>query len=313
MAILVAVVAVLALMLAGLAAVALRTGSSASRTGRLAAPSPSPTRTPLSGDAYQVLLSQLDAALGPPLQALSDAQTIAALAQTAYKLEETITVQIWALEAVTAPTAVQAAHRDLLVALGDLRDKTQEFGPAFRIDSICRGSTALAQITQSPAATGLRAAAQEFVTADPTRAYHVGAFLPAPIPDSNRRPDNGTMVKKIAQRGPGKFDFKNSSTRDIAVTLAPVGSSTATFIVYVQGNAQYTVSGVRDGDYKVFLSMGEDWDPNAKGFTRNCHHEVFPDTFKFTTTSRTATVWHLELGVTSGGNTEATEVESVPT
>jgi len=309
---LVAVVVVLTLVGVGLVTVALRLGGATTATGRIGlSASPSPSPTPLSGDAYQALLSQLDAALGPPLQAISGTHERTVVASASIGLRDAIIAQIQLLTAVTAPTPVQAVHEELLVGLGQLRNMVHNLGEAD--STVCGGSAAVAMISQSPAAAQIRAVALKLATADPAHAYRVGGFLPAPIPDSNRRLGNGTMVKKIGQRGGGKFTVKNDFDRDAAITLAPVGSSTATFVVYVQAKAHFSVSGIPDGTYGVYLRTGGDWDPASKGFTRDCHQEKFTDTFKFTTTSRTTTVWELSLGVTQGtGNAGADDVDSVP-
>jgi hypothetical protein len=62
-------------------------------------------------------------------------------------------------------------------------------------------------------------------------------------------------------------------------------SPSPTFVVYVQAKARYSVTGIPDGTYELYLRTGVDWDPAGKGFTRDCNQEKFTDTFKFATTA----------------------------
>jgi hypothetical protein len=75
----------------------------------------------------------------------------------------------------------------------------------------------------------------------------------------------------------------------------------------VAGNS-YTVSGVRDGTYQIFLTSGADWDAAAAGFSRICSYQKFADTFQFTTTSRQYTQWTITLKASVGGNARTDDV-----
>jgi hypothetical protein len=109
--------------------------------------------------------------------------------------------------------------------------------------------------------------------------------------------------------------MQNQGTDDAVVTLAPQGSSTATATVYLWAGGSFTIKGIRDGTYEVFVTGGQDWDDALKIFGVGCSSEKFSDTFAFTTSRSTYTIWDIKLSVSSGGNTSASPVDpgSVPT
>ncbi len=286
-----------------------RTG--AAGTGSASA---SPVPTPVSPESYQQMLDALDKALAPLIQGLPAATTPTALQTAAQGLAATLDTEVHTLEGVTPPPAIARANKDLIQGLSVLQVEVTGFATT---KTVCLGSAALAQISQQTgAADMLRTAFKELATADPARAYHVGTFLPAPIAESgDRRLNNGTMIKKIGKSGLGKFKVDNKGDGDVVITLAPVGSTAATFVVYVRGKANYTVSGVPDGSYNAYLSSGEDWDSGAKGFARRCEQVKFTDPFDFKTTSRTYKVWTLTLDSEAAGSDSTSDVDpgGVPT
>src|SRR3712207_7510291 len=50
----------------------------------------------------------------------------------------------------------------------------------------------------------------------------------------------------------------------------------------------------RDGTYRIYTASGQDWNTAKKGFTRDCSFSKFDDTFKFTTTSYSSSIWRSE-------------------
>jgi hypothetical protein len=291
-------------------------GDNSAKTGAgSASTSASPAPTPVSPETYQQILDALDKVLTPLLQALPATTSLTAFQNAVQNLEGALKTEINALQGITPPPAVASANRDLVQGLTALDTKMIGY---VMTKGVCVGSAALAEISQqSGPADTLRTAFKELETADPARPYKVGTFLPAPIPipDSNRRLNNGTMIKKISRSGLGKFKIDNKGDGDVVITLAPVGSTAATFVVYVQGKANYTVSGVSDGKYTAYLSGGGDWDSGAKSFTQNCHQEKFDDTFEFKTTGRTYSIWTITLDADTGGNASTSGVDpgGVPT
>jgi hypothetical protein len=303
----------LVVLCAVLVPVALRSGKSGSpgAAGTTSA-SASPSPTPLTPEAYQQALDSVDKALATPIQLISQATTPNRLDSPMDNLSVTLDYQVEALRQITPPAAVVQATRDLISGLGGLAATVRDLsGPDA---TVCAGSAAMARISQSAAADSLRTTIKDLTTADPAKAYHFGTFLPAKTADSKRRLNNGNMIKK-AGGGLGQFKVKNSGSTDAVVTLAPAGSKSATFSVYIRNGETATASGIKDGTYDAYMSSGEDWDSGAKVFTMNCRQQKSNDTFKFSTTGRTYTVWTIELHPATGGNGTSSNVNpgDVPT
>ncbi len=289
--------------------VALRSGKpgspgAAGSAGTSAPPSPSPT--PVTPEAYQQILDGIETTLKTQFQQVSEATTPDRLSLPLTGLSIALDYQVRTLKGIAPPPAAVKVTSDLISGLGGLASTVSLLGSD---NSVCAGSAALARISQSTAAEGLRSTFKDLATADPAKAYHLGAFLPAKAEDSHRRLNNGNMVRKIAKGGSGQFKVKNSGPTDAVVTLAPTGTKTATFSMYVRTGETASVSGVKDGTYDAYVSSGDDWDSGAKVFTMNCHQQKFDDTFKFSTTGRTYTVWTIELHVATGGNGSSSSVD----
>jgi hypothetical protein len=88
----------------------------------------------------------------------------------------------------------------------------------------------------------------------------------------------------------------------------PANTKTTSFTVYVHAGNSFTVSGIRDGTYQIYLTTGVDWDPDAPGFSRNCGFTKFADPFEFTTSSNQYTEWTITLKASVGGNARTDEV-----
>ena len=79
--------------------------------------------------------------------------------------------------------------------------------------------------------------------------------------------------------------------------------------MYVRSNGKFTATGVKDGTYRVYSASGTDYDSAKKGFTRDCGFTKFDDTFKFTTSSTSSTIWRLTLTPVANGNASTSEVD----
>src|SRR5207248_4399987 len=126
---------------------------------------------------------------------------------------------------------------------------------------------------------------------------------------------NGNLIKKPG-RGANQVKVENKYPNDVAFTMAPQGSSSATFVMYVRSGQTAQVNNVPDGAYDVFMTKGTDWDGGSKSFTRDCRYQRFNDTVKLTSNSRQYTVETFTLGVTGGdGNLQGTDTDpgSLPT
>ncbi len=266
-----------------------------------------PTGPAVSPAQYQQSLADVDKSLGDAFARLGAAKSPASVESTADALGEAARAAAGQLTAVAPPSPAAGAHQVLLAGLGDLAVVARDTGSAGADRKVCAGSSASALVSRSAAVDRLRAAAQGLATADPARAYKVGSFLPREAKDTNRRLANGTFVKR-AGGGSGEFTIDNGGSVDAAISLVKNGGKKPAVTVYVRGKAKFTVKGVTDGTYKVFMASGADWDAKARRFTRNCDFSQFDDTFVFKTTSAQYTIWSITLTPVAGGNASTSDV-----
>ncbi len=132
---------------------------------------------------------------------------------------------------------------------------------------------------------------------------------PTPTPTSPpRRLSTGTFIKQTAPLdGYGELEIHNGTNLD-AVAVFTTLADEVIFAVYIQAHSKFTVSGIRDGTYKLYFMLGEDWDEKEHRFTRKVRRAVFEDYFPYTTTQTTAAVWSVTLHPVVGGTAETEDV-----
>jgi hypothetical protein len=272
-------------------------GAPAPSTGSLAPVASSP-------EEYQAALASVDSAIAAGLRKLNATRTEPTVRNAADALVLALDVETEKLRALTAPEPVAAAHERLLTAL-DGFSVALSAGPT---EGVCAGSSATARISREASVNEVRAAAQALAAADPAHAFRVGTSLPKAAQDANRRLGNGRYLKRTATSGSGQLKIKNDGGTDGVASIVAANAKQPTIVVYVRGKQTFTVRGIRDGTYQIYLTTGADWDNAAKTFSRDCAFQRFDDTFKFSTTSTTYTVWEFTVGDAPGGNATTSEV-----
>ena len=311
--IVVGVVAGVLLLLCGVGAVAAFVGgdpgrqptSSGAAGGASASPTPSKAPEPLTAAAYQTLLTEVDALMGPAWQKVVAAKNQTATVEAAQALADAVKTSGPRFAYVTPPKEAAAGHEQIKRAFDALGSDAIALTGDAKNGEICAGSSAVAQVTGSQSATYLREAVKAFGSA-----FTFGAWLPAPAAQQTRTLANGTMVKKGTLNGSGEFTINNSGGEtDVVVSLVPNGAKTAAWTVYVSAGKTFKVKRVKDGSYQVYMATGVDWDAGVAGFTRSCEFEKFADIFEFTTTSRQYTTWEITLKASVGGNADTDSVD----
>lgn len=96
---------------------------------------------------------------------------------------------------------------------------------------------------------------------------------------------NGTILSKNSYylNGLGELQIKNGTSLDAIAKLVNTTINKSVFTVYIKANTTYTISKVKDGNYKLFFNLGNDWNTEVKAFAVNSSYEVFEDLFDFTT------------------------------
>jgi hypothetical protein len=160
--------------------------------------------------------------------------------------------------------------------------------------------TPTAAPTRTPTATRTRAPTP---SPSPTRTRPPTA---APSPTLTRRLATGTVVKQTgAMNGDGELTVENGLGLDAVAVLS---RETWLLAVYVQNNSSHTITGIPDGDYELFFTLGEDWDAGQGAFTRRRDLSRFEESFPFTSTSTTYSVWSVTLHAVPGGTASSQDV-----
>jgi hypothetical protein len=140
---------------------------------------------------------------------------------------------------------------------------------------------------------------------------YVAIQVPQPPP---RRLTTGTVIREVgARNGMGELTIGNGLEVDAVAVLTQQGSSWL-FAVYVLNHGTHTISGIPDGTYELYFTLGEDWDAEAGQFTRERSLSRFEDTFPYATTATTYATWSVTLHPVAGGSasTEGVPVDAFP-
>ena len=130
---------------------------------------------------------------------------------------------------------------------------------------------------------------------------YVMIVVPMPPP---RRLTTGTIIKQVgAWNGINKLSVDNGQDVD-AIAILQRPDKSAKIAVYIQNHDQFTLTGIPDGTYNLFFTLGEDWDSEQVRFTRKRGLSRFEDPFEFA-----ASWWKVTLHSVPGG---AAETEPVP-
>jgi hypothetical protein len=274
------------------------------RGGGSAAPAGS-NATTLTKVQYSDLLAQADSAIGTDFRWLNttDPRT---LAMVGPRTAQTLYVQVGKLRAVPPPPATTAVHAQLAADLAGLGDMVQQVGTDDAQPPCPAADTPYLSLLLSPWAIRIRADAGTLARIDP--AFVFGKFLPpAPVVPVSR-PATGTFITPPQRRGSGKLKIDNDGG-DTTVSLVPAdGGAAPLFTVYVRGKTDYTVANVAAGTYRIYYATGADWNPQRKGFLRDCAFSRFDDRFAFRAAPAIST-WEITMTPVAGGNASTSQVD----
>ena len=127
---------------------------------------------------------------------------------------------------------------------------------------------------------------------------YVMIVVPMPPP---RRLATGTIIRQVgATNGSGRLTVDNGLDLDAVAVLSNLNGASM-IAVYIQNNDSFAITGIQDGTYDLYFTLGEDWDSEQAKFTRRKSLSRFDDPFEFSTTGTTYTVWSITLHTVTGG------------
>jgi len=130
------------------------------------------------------------------------------------------------------------------------------------------------------------------------------------VPDGIFRPFTGLM-RSTQGDGLGEIELSNQSGRDGVAVLATQDDQTAVS-AFIRNGESFRMTGIRDSEYVLFFSTGSDWVGNQRRFTSGVSNQRFDDTFLFTTTGGSYTIWEVSLHPVAGGTATTTDVSDIP-
>lgn len=100
---------------------------------------------------------------------------------------------------------------------------------------------------------------------------------------------NGALIiDNLFPRGLGELNIENVRTdKEAVVVLTGAGSIQPLFAVYVGKGQKTNVKGIPDGNYNLYYTVGQDWDPVQKQFKNAVEYRRFSQTVTWVTTTKT--------------------------
>jgi hypothetical protein len=311
--------AILLVVLAAVASVLVATpilrgsaGDPAPAATTAAAPTATPTPTGVSPASYRQTLIAFDAKLTGPFRALSRARKPAQVRAALTRIESTLSQAEADITGLNPPAAVRSAHDALLEAVKALTLDVLVAEGAAVDGQVCAGPSAVAGVSRTFGAQQVRVVGQKLAAADRSHRYRVGTFLPKRQADPNRRSRNGAEIRHTTH-GSGRLVINNGGGGDTVMSLVPRGARTAILSVYVRGGGKATFDGIGSGTYQVYETIGHDWDPQLRVFTRDCGFERWDHPLKYASTATGYDRWTLTTHKANGNETSTNlDSESFP-
>ena len=141
----------------------------------------------------------------------------------------------------------------------------------------------------------------------PTASTAPGAAVQSGTPEVPVGPSTGLLDRYGNETGTGELNVKNGTNGDGVVILADLDDKPL-LAAYIRSGESYSLTGIPDGEYRLFFSKGERWDDEKKAFTRRVSRQRFEDTFLFTSTATSYSAWEVTLYGVAGGNAGAEDV-----
>jgi hypothetical protein len=264
--------------------------------------------------AYEQVLTGIDKGLNSDFQRLSSTRAPAAVSAAAAAIEGDVASDLALLRRAAPPTRFQTGNAAMISALSGFDTPLVSVASAADTSQVCTGTPAVALISGSAATARLLSAEALLSAVDPAHLLHLGSFLPPVTTDPSRRPANGTLIKRASPGGLGEMEVDNSGgSVDAVVSLVSSNKVTAT-AVYVHAGSLYTVHGIHDGIYQVYVADGSDWETSENLFARNCDFQKFDRTADFATRTSgdTTTYTDYDVKITPSDAGNATESKVPP-
>ncbi|MBB4943671.1 hypothetical protein FHR32_008072 [Streptosporangium album] len=268
-------------------------------TGETAGPSGTPAPAELTTEDYR---AELDKARGPIRDALKKLNATGGkgldkrLEQTVSAMEDAVA----GLEALAPPSEVKIEHGNYVGTLRQFLSALSAAQEDVRAQDVCTGPAVLTGVEEIGQLSPVRKSAAALAE----RGDYRTDVIPVKVTEErSRRLSNGKYIRSEGRPGRAYLELKNGNKQDAVVVL--VRGKKKAIRVYVRKKSKFRIQGVRDGSYKVYYTLGSDWDSRAGSFTRSCTFEQFGKSVRFktvyTATQIRWTDWTITLNAVAGG------------
>jgi hypothetical protein len=178
-------------------------------------------------------------------------------------------------------------------------------------------ATATDMPTMTPTATATATATQTFTpsptrtpTSSPTPSVSPTPTLsPTPLPPP-RRLINGSIITRESGAIPNYMAITNDSDLDGVAVL--VRNNVPVMAVYVQARQYFKMTDIQIGLYYFYYTLGEDWEPVERRFTRKAeyHRYALPVQFTLRTTTNYITYSYWEPVLVAGSSNPRIQIVS---
>jgi hypothetical protein len=247
---------------------------------------------------YRRTIRKGAAAIGFVLDRVAQARNYRALVNRTERAHEAALSIATNLSTVEPPDGMTATHERWVGALQAFAAALERTSDAVNSRSLCVAPAAVARISQVEAVNEVEAA-RRVLAEDGIR---VPPFIPPPAALLDRSLPTGQVIVNRLSGGPGEWKIENGLVVDAVVAVTgSADPSRPLFSVYVQAGDRYTIEGLSDGIYRLFFTVGKDWDPQLRRFTQKCDFTAFDEPSEFVTTATQYTIWEASLQPVAGG------------
>ncbi|MFB9719093.1 hypothetical protein [Planobispora longispora] len=280
-------------------------GGDPSAAPSTAGPSAAPSPSALTAEAYR---AELEKAGKPVKEALRKLAGTGGLKSLDRRVESTASAAddaVARLSGLTPPPELAAQHGTYVGALREFADAVGAARWDVESQKVCTGSSVLAELEKLGRLSQMKTAAKGL------EGYPADVISVKVAERKNRRLSNGKIIKSESRTGRGSMKVHNGGKQDAVVVVTRGGKRVLSF--YVRKKGRTTISGMRDGTYRVFYTTGADWDGKARAFTRSCDFTEFGKKVPFKTTYSGGYVrwnnWTLTLHAVKGGTVQSKPVK----
>ena len=196
---------------------------------------------------------------------------------------------------VAPPEPVADIHLKLSSAIVGIATSLTRRDLETRDRLICAAPSALPQLAIDGIGPDLRAAEKVLKR----KGFRLDLSVIWRAKQPNRRLPTGRFLVDGLRGGANTVTIENRGGLDGIVAFAQ-GSQRPLMSVYVRKKSEFTISGMVDGSYDVYFTLGQDWDARYRTFTRFCSFLKSDNKANLTSSATQYTIGTLTFGLPAG-------------